>query len=295
MRIVSLLPSATEVICSLGLEEQLVGVTHECDWPASVCGIPRVTRTFIPQNASSGEIDRLVRQRVKERTALYSLDVDALEKLNPDLIITQTLCDVCAVATEEVDAAACMLPGNPTVVHLEPQTLDEVIACVQTVADAAGVSERGREMVATLRNRVGAVAARSASIKTPTPMVLIEWIDPLFGCGHWSPEIIELAGGKELIGVAGERSRTFSWDELVSAQPEVMLIACCGMNIDRAMQDLPLLVEQKGFHELPCVRNGKVWVMDGSAYFSRPGPRLVDSLEIVAGILHPDLHVPARQ
>jgi iron complex transport system substrate-binding protein len=290
MRIVSLLPSATEIICSLGLEEQLVGVTHECDWPPSVVRLPKVTRTLIPTEASSAEIDRLVRERLSANTALYSLDMETLERLKPDLIITQALCDVCAVAEEEVNAAACSLPGQPRVINLEPETLSEVIACISVVASATNTTERGLRVADNLRSRVDAVARRSLAVANPPPAMLLEWIDPPFSCGHWSPELVSLAGAQEVIGKPGQRSRTVAWREIVDAQPELLLIACCGMSVDRALQDLPILRSYEGFGDLACVRNDRVYVMDGSSYFSRPGPRLVDSLEIMAHAFHPDVH-----
>lgn len=290
MRIVSLLPSATEIVCELSLGGALVGVTHECDHPADVRGLPRVTRTLIPTDATSREIDELVRERLRSQRALYELDLPVLERLAPDLIVTQALCDVCAVAEAEVADAACRLPGKPRVVNLEPITLEEVLASHQTVADAAGVPEAGRTAVARLRGRIDAVAARSIGVVAPPRVMLLEWIDPPFTAGHWSPEIVRIAGGREVLGRAGEKSRSISWDEIEAVDPEVMVIACCGFDIPRTRQDLSLLAAQPTFSRLTCVRRGQVHLVDGNAYFSRPGPRLVDSLEIIAHALHPDLH-----
>lgn len=286
MRIVSLLPSATEIVCALGLGDRLVGVTHECDHPPFVRGLPRVTKTLIPTDAASAAIDALVRDRLRTRRALYTLDLPVLESLRPDLIVTQALCDVCAVAEAEVQAAACALPGRPRVVNLEPTTLAEVLASLGTVADAAGVPERAEVVLAELQRRIDRVRGRVADRPRPR-VVLLEWIDPPFSCGHWSPELVALAGGDEAIGRPGERSRTLAWDEVVAAQPDVLVIACCGYTADRTREDLPILERQPGWADLPCVRSGRVHVVDGSAYFSRPGPRLVDSLEILAGLLHP--------
>jgi len=290
MRIVSLLPSATEIVCELGLGGALVGVTHECDHPAVVRGLPRVTRTLIPTDAASREIDELVRERLRSQRALYELDRTVLQRLAPDLIVTQALCDVCAVAEAEVAAAACSLPGRPRVVNLEPSRLGEVLASLQTVADAAGVPEAGRAAVARLRARIDAISGRSASIAAPPRVMLLEWIDPPFTAGHWSPELVRLAGGREVLGREGEKSRAAPWGEIVAADPEVLVIACCGFGIPRTREDLPLLVAQPGFRELSCVRDERVYLIDGNAYFSRPGPRLVESLEILAHALHPRLH-----
>lgn len=290
MRIVSLLPSATEIVCALGLEDRLVGVTHECDYPAFVRGLPKVTRTLIPADAASADIDRLVRQRLRTNRALYTLDLPALEALRPDLIVTQALCDVCAVAEDEVRAAACRLPGNPSVIHLEPQTLSDVLASVRQVARAAGVERRGEDLVARLRSRIEAVAARTAGVRRRWRVALLEWLDPPFCGGHWSPELVRLAGGVEGLGREGRPSRTLRWDEVLAWQPEVVFIACCGFSVERALQDVPPLDSVPGWLSLPAVRSGRVYVTNGSHYFSRPGPRLVDSLEILAHALHPDVH-----
>ena len=290
MRIVSLLPSATEIVCSLGLGDQLVAVTHECDFPPFVRDLPKATRTLIPKEASSAEIDRLVRERLTGRRALYSLDLPTLAELRPDLIVTQALCDVCAVAEEEVQDAACRLPGRPQVVNLEPETLPQVLDAIRQVAQAAGMPAKGEETVRALEMRVQAVAARSALVQKRPRVALLEWLDPPFSCGHWTPELVRLAGGEEVLGRAGERSRTLRWDEVAAAGPEVVFVACCGFDLERTLVDVSALRDAPGWRELAAVRAGRVYVADGSQYFSRPGPRLVDSLEILAHALHPELH-----
>ena len=290
MRIVSLLPSATEIICALGLEDQLVGVTHECDFPPSVQRLPKVTRTLIPTDASSGEIDRLVRERLQTDRALYSLDLPVLRRLRPELIVTQALCDVCAVAEEEVRAAACELPGGPAVINLEPETLSDVFGCIREVACAAGAQRAGDEVIGQLRARVDAVAGRTAALQYRPRVTLLEWLDPPFSCGHWSPELVPLAGGVEGLGRQGRPSRLLRWDDVLAWQPEVVVIACCGFSVDRTLRDLPSLGSVRGWQDVPAARSGRVYVVDGSHYFSRPGPRLVDSLEILGHALHPDVH-----
>ncbi len=290
MRIVSLLPSATEIVCLLGLADDLVGVTHECDYPSRVLALPKVTRTLIPADAPSAEIDLLVRERLKTQNALYSLDLPMLDALRPDLIVTQTLCDVCAVAEEEVRAAACALPGRPRIVNLEPTTLGGVFENIRQVAVAVGVEGRCDEATSRLRERIEAVAARTEKATNCPRVTLLEWIDPPFCCGHWSPELIRLAGGVEGLGLEGRPSRTLEWREVLDWRPEVLFIACCGFTVARTLQDAPILRSYSGWDDLPCVRDGRVYVVDGSAYFSRPGPRLVDSLEILAHALHPDVH-----
>jgi iron complex transport system substrate-binding protein len=290
MRIVSLLPSATEIICRLGLGDQLVGVTHECDYPPAVQRLPKVTRTLIPAEASSSQIDRLVRERLLTDRALYTLNLPVLQELRPDLIVTQALCDVCAVDEEEVRAAACVLPGGPRVINLEPQTLSEVLASIRQVAAAAGADRVGEEVIDELTARVKAVITRTAQVQRPVRVALLEWLDPPFSCGHWSPELVRLAGGIEGLGQEGRPSRTLRWDEVLVWQPEVVFIACCGFSVERTLCDLPALQSIPGWQEVPAVRSGRVYVTNGSHYFSRPGPRLVDSLEILAHTLHPDVH-----
>ena len=290
MRIVSLLPSATEIICALGLADQLVGVTHECDFPAAVQGLPKVTRTLIPTEASSGEIDGLVRERLQTQRALYTLDLPVLQSLEPDLIVTQALCEVCAVAEDEVQAAACMLPGGPKVINLEPRTLAEVLDAIRQVARATGMGGEAEGVIGELSTRIDAVVARTAGLPRRRRVALLEWLDPPFSCGHWSPELVRLAGGVEGLGREGQPSRTLGWDEVLAWQPEVLFVACCGFSVERTLRDLPPRQPVPGWSEIPAVSSGDVYVTDGSHYFSRPGPRLVDSLEILAHTLHPDAH-----
>jgi iron complex transport system substrate-binding protein len=292
MRIVSLLPSATEIVCGLGLRDQLVGVTHECDFPADVVGLPKVTRTLIPHDATSNEIDTLVREQLKTQAALYSLNIPVLEELHPDLIVTQALCDVCAVAESEVKLAVRSLAGNPQVINLEPMCLADVFQCIREVGAATERTAAAETYVAQLQHRVDTIGRRSASLseaERPSVM-LLEWIDPPFLAGHWSPELVSLAGGREVLGIVGQRSVTTSWETVVQADPEFMIIACCGFSVARTLDDLPILRSNPGWPQLRCVQSGRVHVVDGSAYFSRPGPRLVDSLEILAHALHPSLH-----
>jgi len=291
MRIVSLLPSATEIVCSLGLGDALVGVTHECDYPPFVAGLPKVTRTLIPHDATSCEIDALVRERLRTQRALYTLDMPTLERLAPDLIVTQALCDVCAVAEAEVAAAACTLPDRPRVVNLEPMSLDDVLDTLPVVARAAGVTDRAGPVVDELRQRINTVTSRSEQVRERPRVVMLEWLDPPFNCGHWTPEVVHRAGGDELLGQHRTPSRTLAWEEIVAAKPDVLFIACCGFTTERTLVDLPGLRSRPGWDQLPAVKSQRVYVTDGNAYFSRPGPRLVDSLEILAHALRPDLHL----
>ncbi len=297
MRIVSLLPSATEIICSLDLLPDLVGVTHECDYPQSVKSLPKVTRTIIPHDASSVEIDSLVRTQLKSTNALYSLNMDLLKEIAPDLIVTQALCNVCAVAEEEVREAACTLPGKPNVINLEPMTLDDVFETIRLVGEATGYEDKAEDVLSALQKRVESVKQRTVaniSIEKRPRVVFLEWIDPPFNPGHWNSELIELAGGIDCIGNKNKPSRTIEWQAVIDADPEVLFIACCGFDVERTLQDIEILKSKPGWPDLPCVKNRRVYVTDGNAYFSRSGPRLVDSLEIIAHALHPDVHlIPA--
>ncbi len=290
MRIVSLLPSATEIICALGLGEHLVGVSHECDHPKWVQRLPAVTRSLINSEASSAEIDAAVRERLRSSQALYALDMERLESLRPDLIITQALCDVCAVAEEEVRAAVCALPGRPSVVNLQPHTLSDVLACVHHVAQAAGAAAAGEVLVTRLKARIQAVARRARRLRYRPRVAFLEWLDPPFCAGHWTPELVRLAGGRDGLGQKGVPSRTLDWKEVAGWDPEVVFVACCGFNVERTLLDLARLEDNPVWQDLPAVRHGRVYVVDGSHYFNRPGPRLVDSLEILAHTLHPQTH-----
>lgn len=294
MRIVSLLPSATEIVCALGLGDRLVGVTHECDHPPFVVDLPKVTRTLIPRDATSGQIDALVRERLSTESALYHLDLPTLRELAPDLIVTQALCDVCAVAADEVNEAACRLPGTPTVVNLEPMTLSEVFAAIRLVGDAAGRAAAAADVVGSLEERVAAVARRSDRIppENRPRVAFLEWLDPPFNAGHWTPGLIEIAGGLDVLGSPGEASQTLMWQAVVDAEPDVVFVACCGYTAEQGLADVVLRENAPGWRDLPAVAAGRVYVSDGNAYFNRPGPRLVDSLEILAHALHPDVHPP---
>jgi iron complex transport system substrate-binding protein len=289
VRVVSLLPAATEIVAALGMTEHLVGVSHECDFPAAVNALPRVTRCAIHGNAlPSADIDGWVKTELERAATLYSMDEALLRRLAPDVIITQRLCDVCAVGWDTVTAFAATLPGPPVVVNLEPQNLAEVLDDVRRVAAALGVSGRAEAVVAELEARIARVRARTAGAPRRR-CVLLEWIDPPFASGHWTPELVAIAGGIDPIGRPGEDARQVSWEEVRSAAPEVLVIACCGFDIARTRRDLPILRANPGFADLPAARAGEVWVVDGSAYLSRPGPRLVDSLELLAPLVHPAL------
>lgn len=290
MKIVSLLPSATELVCGLGLRDQLVGVSHECDYPLSVVGLPILTSSRIPEGLVSSEIDRLVTDQLKNDEALYDLVMEPLVELQPDLIVTQALCDVCAVSGNDVAKAIGSLPGKPQVINLEPICLDDVLDTVTLLAEAAQCVEQGERYRAELQGRIDRVSQRSETLADRPRVALLDWLDPLFDGGHWTPEIIALAGGTPVFGDKRQPSQRREWHELIDAAPDIIFIALCGFNIERSLQDVEAFLKEDGFVELHRRTGTEVYLVDGNAYFSRPGPRLVDALEIMANALHPDIH-----
>lgn len=281
MRIVSLLPSATEIVYALGLGDQLVARSHECDYPPEAHAVPVITYSLIPPNLPSHEIDRMVSETLMTHATLYGLNLELLQALEPDLLLTQALCDVCAVSFNSVQEAVARLSPRTRVLNLEPTTLQGVMDTFQQVADAAGVPERGRALVEQFRARIEQVRQRTRN-RPPVRVTFLEWIDPPFACGHWTPELVQLAGGVDGHGKAGMPSRRMDWSEVLAWQPEAIVIACCGFTVERTLQDLPILERMPGWYDLPAVRTGAVFITDGNAYFSRPGPRLADSLEWLA-------------
>lgn len=267
-----------------------MGVSHECDFPDRVRRLPSVTRSKIPGGLASGEIDALVQTQLTSDKSLYSLDMPTLAALRPDLIVTQALCDVCAVSADEVNAASCDLPGRPAVVNLEPMRLSEVFDTLELLGEAAGCLARAREVRALLERRVEAVRARSAAVHDRPRVAMLEWLDPLFNAGHWTPELVEYAGGNECLGNPFAPSQTISDKALCVSNPDVVFIALCGFDVARSLRDVGRLPKIDGWADTTAVRNDRVFLTDGNAYFSRPGPRLVDSLEILAHAIHPSLH-----
>ncbi len=289
MRICSLLPSATEIVYALGLGDSLVAVTHECDEPPDARTRPRITRSAIDPAALTGaQIDALVSASLHDHRGLYHLDRDLLERLNPDLILTQELCDVCAVSYEEVQHAARALYGERQILSLEPATLGGVLETVLIVGRATGTEARAEEVVAGLRERIARVRARTADVAHRPRVACLEWLDPPFCGGHWVPEMVEAAGGTDPLGAAGERSRRLMWDEVLVAQPEVAILMPCGFDAERAVTEYGRTQLPPGWMETPAVRTGQVWAVNANAHFSRPGPRLVEGLETLAAILHPE-------
>lgn len=292
MRIASLLPSATEIVCALGCEAQLVGVSHSCNYPPSVLELPNMTSTRVPIDSSSDVIDRFVREHLLANDALYDLDLPSLEKAAPDLVVSQALCDVCAVSTGDVVLAIKSINSRPELIDLEPNTLDDVFNDIERVALALGVRDRGADLLSSLRRRRDRVAERTRSIpRNERPRVaFLEWLLPPFNGGHWNPELISLAGGIDTLGRHGKPSATTSWAEVGAAAPDVVIVACCGLTPERTQHDLRSLASNEDWCSLAAVQKGRVVVVDGNAYFSSPGPRLIDGLEIIAHALHPEVH-----
>jgi iron complex transport system substrate-binding protein len=295
MRIVSLLPSATEIVFALGLGQDLVGVTHECDYPEAARGLPVVTRSLLDHSDStSEEIDQAVSAQLPAGVGLYALDEALLAELRPDLILTQTLCEVCAVSYGLVQRAVRdVTPGfpglAPQILSLEPNSLDDILLTIIQVGRTLGVEPRAAALVDTLRARVERVRAQAAGPGRPPRVACLEWIDPLFGPGHWLPEMVSLAGGLPGLGTPFADSRRVSWSDVIAFAPEVIVVTPCGFDLGRsAAEALRVLPYRAGWEALPAVRNGRVYAVDGNAYFSRPGPRIVESLELLAELIHPD-------
>ncbi|MFJ5265257.1 cobalamin-binding protein [Streptomyces sp. NPDC088387] len=287
MRIVSLLPAATDIVAELGLAAQLVGRTHECDWPPrDVASVPVVTGAHLDQDAlSSREISDAVGGSAHSGSSLYTLDTAMLAALRPDVILTQDLCDVCAVSYEKVSDAVRLLDADTRVLSLEPRTLDDVLDCLVTVGELLGVRERAEQRRASLRARLDTVRTAVAGRDRPR-VVAVEWLDPLWPAGHWVPEQIAAAGGTPLLAGPGEHTKPMTWEKVRAAEADVVLVLPCGFPPERTLREADLLTRLPGWSDLPAVRSGQVWVLDGPAYFNRPGPRVVRGAEVLAGVLH---------
>ena len=287
-RIVSLLPAATEIAAALGLMDQVIGVSHECDFPEEAKKRPRVTHCLIHNSQlASDEVDEWVRQTLRENRTIYTIDEPLLRRLQPDVILTQRLCDVCAVGYGTVVNLAQILPGPPRVVNLEPTSLADIFDDIRRVADACEVGERAEKLIRNLSKHVENVRERAARIVDRRRCFLMEWVAPPFCSGHWGPELVEIAGGYDPLGRKHQPSAQIDWQQVVDTRLEIIVVALCGYNIDRARHDYELLKQFPGFGSIPAARTGEIYVVNASAYFARPGPRIVDSLEILAGILHP--------
>jgi iron complex transport system substrate-binding protein len=290
VRIVSLVPHATELLFALGAGVDVVAVTHECDYPPAVLELPRVTRDVLPAGLGAAEIDAAVRERTLAGEAIYELDRELLAELEPELIVTQALCPVCAVSFDEVDELARSLPSPARVIALDPKTLGETLADVRTLAQATGRRERGVELVREAAARIDRVRL-AVRARASTPRVAaLEWLDPLIVAGHWTPQLIELAGGEDVLGRPGEPSQQLDWRTVAAARPEVVVVMPCGYDAPRARAEADTYAAQ-----LAALDPARVLAVDASAYFSRPGPRLIDGLELLARALHPELELQAPE
>jgi len=290
MRIVSLIASATEIVCRLGLEQHLVGRSHECDYPESIKALPVCTRPKFDVEGSSREIDQRVKGIVQDGLSVYHVDGERLRELEPDVIVTQSQCEVCAVSLRDVERAVCAwLQKCPRLVSLAPNALADVWADIENVAEALGAPDRGTEVVTELRERMAAITARAGTLRPRPTVACIEWIDPLMAAGNWVPELVEMAGGTNLFGTAGKHAPWMTWEQLCQSGPDIIVLLPCGFDIARCRREVPLLESRPEWPRLRAVQTGRVFVTDGNQYFNRPGPRLVESLEILTELFHPEL------
>ena len=297
LRIASLLPSATEILCALDLEENIVGITHECDFPRSIMDKPHLTASRIShETMSSAEIDHAVRSQLDGHGSIYDLNTKLLEELKPDLIVTQELCDVCAVNYKMVQKAAKIYAAEAQVVSLEPNTIADIFENIKTVGELCGIAEKAEEVVKNLQNRIDKVKNRieeheeNSKSKIQNPKVfMLEWLEPPFAPGHWTPEQVEIAGGECLLGESGEKSVTTTYEAIFETQPEIMVLVPCGYYTADILRQLKQTEFPSNWNEIPAVKSGNVWALDASSYFSRPAPRVVDGAEILAKIFHPEI------
>jgi len=293
MRIVSLLPSTTEIVCALGLEDALVGITHECDFPPSVVDKPRLTSSRIShETMTSREIDHAVRTNLDGHGSIYDLDENRLRELKPDLILTQELCEVCAVSYKTVERAARMFAADVQVVSLEPNTIGDIFENIRLVGKLTGRKSEADRLVGELNRRLDRVKESTAQVDHRPRTLMLEWLEPAFAPGHWVPEQVELAGGDHGFGRAGQRSVTTTAKEITAYAPEVIVLIPCGYYKEDVLRQLPGANLPKGWNDLPAVKAGEVWATDATSYFSRPGPRVVEGVEILARILHPEIFGP---
>src|SRR6266404_1378312 len=289
-RIVSFLPSATEMACALGLGDQLVGVTHECDYPTEVEGKPIVVRSVLPiETMSQPEIDAAVTQRMRDGLSLYQVDEQLLRELAPDIILTQDLCQVCAPSGNEVTKALELLPKKPQILWLTPKSLEEIFDNLRELGQATDRVKEAEGLIASGRARLEKVAAVTCNLSNRSRVFCLEWLDPVYCSGHWMPEMVEIAGGVDALARKGTDSVRIPWNNVLEWAPEILIITPCGFNLDKVIEQTPQLFNNPGWSELPAVRNGQVYAVDANSYFARPGPRVVDGTELLAHLIHPEL------
>lgn len=290
MRICSFLPSTTEIICELGLADNLIGITHECDYPEAVNSKERVIMSSIDHKAlSSKEIDDLVTENSKNGKSTYLVDKDKLKAANPDIIFTQGLCEVCAVSGNQVLEAVEVLENRPEIISLEPGTVDEVLESIITIGNATGKSEKAGELVASLKKRIDIIRNVSVRERDKPRVFCLEWLEPPFVAGHWVPDMVEIAGGDNGLRSKGEQSIKVEWDDILDFAPHYIFVMPCGFNIDKTINEIDAVTSNSIWNQTPASQKGNVYLVDANSYFSRPGPRIVDGIEIIARTIHPDL------
>jgi iron complex transport system substrate-binding protein len=289
MRILSLLPSATEILCLLGLGNELIGVSHECDYPPEVQEKPVITASGISPSLRSDEVHQDVKRHLHPTHSLYRIDEDLLRELHPDLILTQELCEVCAISAGQVRMAARVLEGACRIVSLEPHNLNQILDTILIVGEETERRGKAEAVIGDLRQRIERVKSTTRSLGVRPKVFCMEWMDPVMAGGHWIPEIVSLAGGVDGLGGAGARSLRLDWDSVQRYQPDAVVIMPCGYKIQRTLSEVQRLASRPGWPDLPAVRAGQVYIVNSPAYFSRPGPRIVTGLEILAQTLHPEL------
>lgn len=287
-RIISLLPAATEIVCSLGLEGNLVGRSHECDFPESIKNLPICSSAkFIP-GANSEEIDRQVKEILTDALSIYQINQEIIKHLKPDVVITQAQCEVCAVSLKDVEQALSNLLANDTqIISLQPNTLADIFNEISVIAKTLGVEERGKQLIEDLEERVDIVRHKLKFFPDNPKVAMIEWLSPMMVAGNWIPELVEIAGGKSVLAENGKHSPFVTWEQIYDENPEVIVVAPCGFTINRTLQEIDLLLNLQGWRDLDAVKNNRVYIADGNAYFNRSGPRIVDSIEILAEIITP--------
>ncbi|HEY4197086.1 MAG TPA: cobalamin-binding protein [Mucilaginibacter sp.] len=287
-KIISLLPAATEIVCTLGLEHQLVGRSHECDFPPSVKQLPVCSDANFPDNLSSAAIDKKVKELLSDALSVYTVKREVIKQLDPDVVITQAQCEVCAVSLQEVEEALeNYLDKQAHIVSLQPNSLDDIFNNIREVAAVLGVIEKGNQLVEDLQERVNIVRHKLKFTESKPTIACIEWLEPMMVSGNWVPELVSIAGGTSILAEAGKHSPFIQWVDIQLQDPEVIIVMPCGFSIERTLREMDLLLQLPGFTELKAVKNDRLFIADGNQYFNRPGPRIVDSIEILAEIIHP--------
>lgn len=287
-KIVSLLPAATEIVCALGMESSLVGRSHECDYPESINSLPVCSEANFPDGLSSADIDVKVKEILADALSVYTVKREVIKELSPDVVITQAQCEVCAVSLPEVEQALeNYLDKQAQIISLQPNSLDDIFTDIKTVADALNVQEDGECLLDDLNERVDIIRHKLKFMENKPTVACVEWLEPLMISGNWIPELVQIAGGTPVLAQAGKHSPYVSWDSIRESDPDIILLMPCGFYLEQTMREINLVLEQPGFADLKAVKNNRIYIADGNHYFNRPGPRIVDSVEILAEIIHP--------